>query len=440
MKKTDTALKALIIAYYWEPAGGPGVQRWVKFVKYMREFGVHPIVFVPENPHYPIIDPSIKAEIPKDIEIIKFPISEPYKWATFLSKKKTKQISSGIITTKKSSLTEKMLLAIRGNFFIPDARIGWVKPSVDYLQNYLTTHKVDVIITTGPPHSLHLIGMKLKQKLSIPWLADFRDPWTTIHYHTLLRLGKKAKQKHIQLEKEVLQNADAIVVTSVSTQTEFQTKTTVPVHVITNGYDTVDMPVKGVLDNTFSFAHIGSLLSERNPIILWKVLSELVQEDIEFATNLSIKLVGAVSQDVLKSIKKYNLSQYVELTGYVSHNEAIAIQNQSQVLLLIESNRPETKAIIPGKLFEYLQAKRPILAILPQGSDVISILRETHAGVSFTYEDKEGLLAKIKEFYTLFKKDELYMESKNIQRFSRRSLTQSMVNILKSTIKTKTPN
>ncbi len=200
--------RALIITYYWPPAGGPGVQRWLKFVKYFREFGVEPIVYVPENPNYPLVDENFSSEIPSDIEIIKQPISEPYRFAKLFSKKKTKQISSGIISKKEISAMEKLMLYVRGNFFIPDARVGWVKPSVEFLSKYISENPVDVVITTGPPHSLHLIGMQLQKELNVKWIADFRDPWTTIHYHKSLRLNKSSERKHKELEALVLKSAD----------------------------------------------------------------------------------------------------------------------------------------------------------------------------------------------------------------------------------------
>lgn len=197
-------LKVLIITYYWPPAGGPGVQRWLKFVKYLREFGVEPSVYVPENPHYPIEDASLLKEVPKDLKVYSQPVSEPYMWAKLLSSKKTKKISSGIIETKNQSLIEKLMLWVRGNFFIPDARKAWVTPSVNFLQEVITNEKFDTVITTGPPHSVHLIGRALKKHHKITWLADFRDPWTSIGYHKKLKLTSKSKRKHKKLEHSVL--------------------------------------------------------------------------------------------------------------------------------------------------------------------------------------------------------------------------------------------
>lgn len=194
--------KALIITYYWTPSGGPGVQRWLKFVKYLPDFGIQPIVYVPENPTYPIIDKSLYLDIKQPL-VLKQPIREPYGLASIFSKEKTKSISSGIVPSKrKQSLLEKAMLYVRGNFFIPDARVLWVKPSVKYLENYIKENDIQTIITTGPPHSLHLIGLGLKEKLDLKWIADFRDPWTSIVYHKDLKLSESSKQKHIGLEKK----------------------------------------------------------------------------------------------------------------------------------------------------------------------------------------------------------------------------------------------
>ena len=421
--------RALIITYYWPPAGGPGVQRWLNFVKYFREFGIEPIVFVPENPHYPLVDTTFEADVPNDIEILKQPINEPYKFAKVLSKKKTSQISSGIISETTPSFIEKLLLFIRGNFFIPDARVGWVKPSVTFLKKYLSENTIDTIITTGPPHSLHLTGLQLQTETKIPWIADFRDPWTTIHYHKSLRLTKASEKKHKKLEADVLQNADLITVTSPKTKKEFQEITQKPIEVITNGYE-IKEKITAILDAKFTLVHVGSLLSERNPIALWEVLSELVKENIEFATDFQLTLAGTISDHVVKSIKQYGLSDNLKLSGYVSHSEALQMQHNAQVLLLLEIDRPETRAIIPGKLFEYFAAKRPIIALGPKGSDMEQLISETESGQFFMYSEKEQLKSSILELYSEYKKGTLSVVSKNTSKYSRRNLTKHMAEII----------
>lgn len=422
--------KVLIIAYYFPPAGGPGVQRWLKFVKYLPEFGIQPIVYVPENPSYPIIDEDLVRDISDKVIVIKTPIIEPYALASFFSKNKTKKISSGIIPSKdKQSKLERLLLWIRGNLFIPDARVLWVKPSVTNLKKYIVDQEIDTIITTGPPHSLHLIGLKLSQQLPIRWIADFRDPWITIGYHHQLKLTASSIRKHEALELKVLNTADAVLVTSKSTRLEFIRKTTKPIFVITNGYD-VEQISQQTLDEKFSLAHIGSLLSERNPIVLWQCLAELVRENQSFAQHLELKLIGTVSAEIIETIKSYDLDNFLTLTGYVSHHEALIQQRKSQLLLLIEINSKNTISIIPGKLFEYMASGRPILAIGPLGSDFSEIIAETNTGVFFDYSQKDALKTAILSFYHSFLDGKLSVNAVGSEAYSRRNLTEKLSEVI----------
>jgi glycosyltransferase involved in cell wall biosynthesis len=421
----------LIITYYWPPAGGPGVQRWLKFVKYLPDFGVQPYVYVPENPTYPILDAGLEKEISKQAIIVKTKILEPYQLASFFSKKKTKNISSGIIPNqKKQTSLEKFLLWIRGNVFIPDARFLWIKPSVTFLDKYLQENNIDTIITSGPPHSLHLIGLQLsKNNKNLNWIADFRDPWTTIGYHKELKLSAYAKKKHKSLEKEVLQSANQILVTSKTTKTEFQEITNKPITVITNGYD-IEKVENVVLDKKFSLAHIGSFLSQRNPKILWESLSELLLEIPDFKNDLEIKLIGAVSQEVLSTITDFKIDSFVHNLGYVSHSDAVFHQRNSQILLLIEIDSPDTKSIIPGKLFEYMVSKRPIIAIGPKDSDFAEIIKQTNTGNFFEYHEKVHLKETILSYYTLFKKNNLFVNPTGLEQYSRRNLTKHLADLI----------
>jgi len=423
--------KVLIITYYWPPAGGPGVQRWLKFVKYLPEFGVEPIVYCPENPSYPLLDDNLTKEVSDKITILKQPIFEPYKLASVFSKKKTKTIASGLINTKKQSLVERLLLYVRGNYFIPDARKFWVKPSVNYLSRYIQENAIETIITTGPPHSLHLIGLELKKQLNINWIADFRDPWTTIGYHDKMKLSVASQQKHKLFEKEVLQTADNILVTSPTTKTEFKAITHQPITVITNGFDDVNMKSLP-LDTKFTISHIGSLLTGRNPKVLWDSIAELLQENNDFKANFELKLIGAVSNDVLASINESGLENHINVLGYVSHEEAQIQQRVSQVLLLIEINSPITKCIIPGKLFEYLQSNRPILGFGPERADFKTIISETNTGSSFGYEqtEKELIKTKITSYFEAYQKRNLRANGVGIQQYHRKNLTNKLANAL----------
>ncbi|AWK05147.1 glycosyl transferase family 1 [Flavobacterium crocinum] len=423
--------KLLIITYYWPPAGGPGVQRWLKFVKYLPEFDIQPIVYVPENPTYPIVDEGLVSEISDKVTVLKNKIWEPYQLASIFSKNKTKKISSGIFPQKKKqAFLDKIFLWVRGNLFIPDARVFWVKPSVAHLEKYIQENNIDTIVTSGPPHSLHLIGLELQKKLNVKWFADFRDPWTTIGYHKALRLSSYAEKKHKSLEHKVLNSADEIIVTSKTTKTEFEAITNKPITVITNGYD-VETVEKQTLDSKFTLAHIGSFLSDRNPPFLWEVLVELLQEVPEFKLHLEIKLIGAVSQEVLDAIQEHQLKEYLNLVGYVSHKEAVAHQRKSQVLLLIEINSEDTKSIIPGKLFEYMVSNRPIIAIGPQGSDFADIVTQTNTGVFFDYSEKAKLKSVILDFFNQFLDGKLQSHGIGLQQYSRKNLTKQLAQLIK---------
>ena len=422
--------KALIITYYWPPAGGPGVQRWLKFVKYLPECNIDPIVYCPENPSYPITDESLISEVSNSVTVIKQPIKEPYRLAKFLSASSSNGMSSGVIPKQNNqTVMERFMLYVRGNFFIPDARKHWVKPSIEFLSEYIQKNQIDTIITTGPPHSLHLIGLQLKQELKLKWLADFRDPWTTIGYHKKLKLTKASQEKHKTLERQVLNTADQLIVTSEKTKNDFTSITKQPISVITNGYDNHNV-AKPQKDKKFTISHIGSLLSERNPKLLWKVFSELLIENEAFKKSFQLQFFGVVSEDVLESIVEFGLEQFTKNFGYVKHDEAIKAQMQSQLLLLIEIDSEDTKAIIPGKLFEYIISGTPILALGPRDSDVEQIIRSTNTGVYFDYEQKERLKVQILSYFEAYKNDTLFTQPIGLQQYSRKTLTKTLAELI----------
>ncbi|NAY91071.1 glycosyltransferase [Muricauda sp. JGD-17] len=421
--------KILVITYYWPPAGGPGVQRWLKFVKYLPDFGVEPLVYVPQNPDYPIIDEQLVADIPEGVRVISQPIQEPYRWASLLSKSKTKRISAGMISEKNPSLLEKLLLWVRGNLFIPDARKFWVKPSIRFLSSLIEKEKIEIIITTGPPHSLHLIGLGLKKRFKLQWIADFRDPWTSIGYQKKLRLTRASQKKHERLEREVLTTADKIVVTSPTTKKEFENITDKPMEVITNGFDEELFPVH--LDGTFSISHLGSLLTGRNPISLWEALSELIQENDGFGSALKIKLAGVVGGETLSSLEDFKLTPYLELMGYLSHDKVVEVQQKSQVLLLLEIDSEETQGIIPGKLFEYLNAKRPILAIGPKDWAAGTIIEETQSGTVCAQGDKDTIKTVLLDWFADYEEGKLQANSKHVDKYHRKKLTEALTNFIR---------
>ena len=424
--------KVLIITYYWPPAGGPGVHRWLSFTKHLLELGYQPIVVVPKAPHYPLYDDSNLRMIPKNIETIEVPIFEPYAIAGKLSPQSTNKNKKGIIDPEDhQTYLQRSMLYVRGNYFIPDARKFWIKPVVKKLRKYLKDSPVNKMITTGPPHSVHLIGEKLKNEFpSMKWLADFRDPWTNISYHDQLKMKAAAKQKHQDLEKKVLNSADQLIVTSFQTQQEFQEKTDTPVELITNGYENWEKPDDLSLSDNFTLLHIGSLQKGRNPRVLWEVLKELADDDIKFNEFLEIQIIGSISNEINQSIKHYGLKKYTYFNKHISHQQSLEMQSSSMLLLLIEENAQLKSGIIPAKFFEYLYAKRPIVAIGPENWDVEKLIHETKSGQVFSYQDKTTLKKHISEAFKKYQKGKLNIKSKNLEQFSRKKLTKNLIKLL----------
>lgn len=413
------------------PAGGSGVQRWLKFVKYLRDFNVEPVVFTVDEANYPIIDESLKKDVPKNIELIKKSIWEPNDVLSFFKKKDTKT-SAGFLNPNPTFFGS-VLQYIRANYFIPDARKFWIKPSVKHLKKYLSENKIDAIITTGPPHSLHLIGLKLKKDLDIKWIADFRDPWTDIDYFHQLPLTKKSKKKHHQLEQEVLKKADASIVIGKTMKSNYDEYSD-DIHVITNGYDSEkNNDSKVILDKKFSITHIGLMNADRNPKALWKALSELSNENKEFQNDLEIKLIGKLAEEVDEELLKYQFKNITKI-NYVPHNQVQQYQRNSQVLLLTVNKVPSAKGIITGKIFEYLQSKRPILAIGPEDGDLAEILKETNAGFIVDFDDVEKMKKTILNLYSAYKTNSLKVSSKNIEQYHRKNLTEQLSKIIKQVV------
>jgi len=416
--------KALIITYYWPPSGGAGVQRWLKFSKYLREYGWEPIIYTPENPEYPAIDPSLMNDIPEGIQVIKHPIWEPFDiYKRLIGMKKNDRLAAGFLSEKKKpSKIQNLMVWIRGNFFIPDARMFWIKPSIRFLKCWLKENQVDAIVSTGPPHSMHLIALGLKRATGLPWLADFRDPWTRIDFYHDLRLTQWADSRHHRLEKAVLMQADRLVTVSYNWANDFKNDGSPEFKIITNGFDPADFPEPMTTKPPkFILTHIGSLNKDRNPAFLWKTLGELAQESEEFRNNLIIRFIGKTDFSAFENINENGLSACVENIDYVPHHKALELSAESAVLLLLINNTPNSMGIIPGKVFEYLATRRPLLCIGPSEGDSARIIRDLNAGELVNFGDSANLRSAILSLFDRYKKGENTITS-NINRFSRKML------------------
>jgi glycosyltransferase involved in cell wall biosynthesis len=425
--------KVLIITYYWPPAGGSAVYRWLKFTKYLQEFGWEPVVYTAENGEYSELDPENAKDIPEGITILKHPIWEPYDlYKKFIGQKKTEKVNVGFLTEKKKpGFAEFVSVWIRGNFFIPDARRFWVKPSIKFLSNWLEKNPVDAIISSGPPHSMHLIAMPLKNRFNIPWVADFRDPWTKIDFYNELHLGWFADRKHHRLEKKVATTADGIITVGNQMREEFETLGAKKAVVITNGFDTADKIEGDVeMDQKFTIAHFGTVNKARNPELLWQVLTDIVSENPSFAKDLELKFVGRLDQSARESIQKYDLEKYLTKIDFLPHKEVLLKQRQSQVLLLLINQTHNAGGILTGKFFEYLAAERPIVAIGPPSGDVADILNTSKAGRIIDFTDKKALKECLLDYYQKFKDNQLTVNSAGINKYSRFELTRRLAEII----------
>jgi len=396
--------RVLIISYYWPPAGGISIIRPVKLAKYLRNTGWEPVICTAKDPHYPFEDDKAVLDVPKGVEIIKVPIVEPYEIYKKLTGQKQKSALADVIqNTPKRSFFHKLSVWIRGNFFIPDARCLWINPVVKELSVYLKKHPVDAIITTGPPHSVNRIGYLLKKKLNLPWLADFQDPWTQVDYYQHFKISSRAHKRHRKMEKQVFDHADLITIVSDSWKTDLQSIGAKNVEVVPLGFDPEDFNVEMKLDEQFTLTHLGLLGQDRNPSTLIKVIKSICDENEDFASKFKLQLVGKVNEDLQKEIADLNLSEQVIYKGQVDRDEALQIMQSSQLLLLLLNKAANVSGRIPGKVFEYLGARRPILSLGPKGTDIETMLRESSAGEHIEYESETLLRSYILSTFDKYK-------------------------------------
>ncbi len=414
--------KVLLISYYWPPAGGAGVQRWLKMSKILAEH-VDLSVYHPKNADYPISDPSLSKEVSEKIKKISLPIREPYALAKIINPK-NKNYQKGMIDDKsKQSILSKISLWIRANFFIPDARAGWVQPSYKFLKKYLEENPQDVIISTGPPHSMHMIGLKLKNTFpDLKWIADFRDPWTAIDYFDKLPLHPWALKRHQSQEKQVLETADAVTTVSPTWAKDLDKLGHRKVEVIYNGFDLADFKQKHQPSDDFVLTYIGSLNHDRNPKNLWEALN-LLCENHDFYDDFKLRLIGSIAPEVKDKISEYPLlASKTEYVAYLEHQKAIEALQKSQVLLLLINQTANENGIIPGKFFEYLAAERVILCIGKKDSDIGHLLNDLSAGVVIDRDDKKEMLSVLNILYHEYQNHLLNRNKKfNISTYSRKN-------------------
>ncbi len=427
--------KVLIVTYYWPPSGGSGVQRWLKFVKYLPQFGWTPYVLTPSNPSFAIRDESLVKDVPDKVSVIKLPIWEPYGlffwFSKVFGKKELKQ--SDFISTGKKSAFRKISAWIRGNFFIPDARVFWVKPAVIFLKEFIKSNDIQTIITTGPPHSIHLIGLRLKKRSpSLRWIADFRDPWTEWDLLDTLSLTARAWNTHRKMEQQVLMQADRVITIAPFHARRLESLSGRKVEVITNGFDEDDFSeIKRVKTSRFTIRHIGMVDELRDPRPVMEVLSELCAGDPEFASHLSVGFIGNVNSEFKDYVTSRPALQAITVfIDHLPHDQLLKLYGETDLQLLVLAHTAIAPGNLPGKFFEYLASGNPILALGPVKGDAGEVLGQTKTGEIFERHDKEGIRASILRFYGRWQRGEV--DPKSISFFTRKNLTAQLVRLLES--------
>lgn len=423
------ARKVLIITYYWPPSGGAGVQRWVKFAKYLPECGWEPVILTidPEYAAYPVIDKSLASELPGSIKVFK---TKARDYFAVYKKDRSNIPSAGFASNQDNSFKGKFFRFIRGNFFIPDPRRGWNKFAVEKASELIVSNDIINVITTSPPHSTQMIGLKLKKSFPhINWIADLRDPWTDIYYYDQFFPTFISKWIDGRFEKSVLKKSDKIITVGNSLKELFQLKiqeAEKKIRVITNGYDPEDF--RNIIPgntSTFTITYVGTL-SDIYPIDgLLSALNNIRNS----GNNFILRFIGVVSPNQKKLLESQLRETELQILSYADHSESIKHMCSSSALLMLIPDHFSNKSIITGKIFEYLAAGRPVICLGPPDGDASAILSETGRGHALMYSDITGIDKLISSY--IHYKDPVM---RDITRFSRIELTRRLANLLQETL------
>lgn len=416
-------MKILILSYYWPPAGGSGVQRWLFMAGHLADLGHDVSVFVPGGESYPMEDKTLVDYISPKIKVLK--PAFPKGWFQALTNKQIKN-KSGFLS-EKSSFKGELMKFVRANFFFPDAKQYLIKPSVKYLSNLLKEESFDYMISSGPPHSMHLVAYVLKQKFDIKWAADFRDPWTDIDYFHHLPFLKVIRQKHFNVEKKVLKSADKILVVGNQMKERYQ-KLNPATYVLYNGFEGELMKEKAQ-QGKLHVSHTGLINADRNPSALWKALANAKENGLLNSSNFVLHLAGKLDESIIRDVESFDIQDLVNLDGYLNRSQVEQLLDQSDILLLLLNDVPSSKGILTGKVFEYFRANRRILAIGPKEGDLDVLLKETGRGVLYDFSDSKGLLDYFKHCFDS-QNQGVKLEEERIKEFSRFELSKKLISIL----------
>lgn len=408
-------MKILIITYYWPPSGGAGVQRWLKFTKYLPENGIEPIIITTKDGDYPAFDSSLEKDIPQDIKIIKTFTPNIHK----ISGKKRATPYGSLTTKGQDSFKRKFAIWVRLNVIFPDARKIWNRFALKATEKVLKTDKIDLMITTGPPHSTHLIGLHLKKKYAIPWIADFRDPWCDIDYLKNVKRFFLTEKLDKKLEQKVVKDCDLVI--SINHDILNKIGAEGKGVIISNGFDAEDYEDYTFTGDKFSISYFGHITPEREPDAVIEALNMLYQQGI---TDISLDFFGNVdNKKRLLSIAKYD---FIKFHNYIPHEDVTKEIRQASILLLVINNRADNLGIVTGKIFEYLVSRKPILALGPEDGEANEIIKQTNSGKMFDYTATEEIADYIAQIYK-----NGYDSSSDIEKYNRKKITGKLAEIIK---------
>lgn len=434
--------KVLIVTYFWPPAGGPGVQRVLKIVKFLPKFGWQPIILTVANGEYPALDNTLAKNIPSICKVYKTRTFEPFGlYKKFVGIKTDQHIPTAVLSEANVSLKKKIANWIRLNLFVPDAKIGWKYFAVKEGLKIIENEKPDIIFSSSPPPTVHLIANQLAEKTKIKWVADFRDPWTDIHYYENQSRLNFIEKLDKELEFKVLQKADKVTcISKLDIEEDFGKKTDSYKCVnIPNGYDEEDfisLNTGRTNKNIFTMLHLGAVNNERNPIGLFDAIKKLKESGFIDSTIFKFNFVGKVEPVIRDTVERFAINDLINFVDYIPHQQALKYIEETSMLVLLITNSKKNRRILPGKTFEYLRAQKFILALGPVDGEVSRIIKEVNSGIVIDYNNSETIEDILKQQFNSWHKDLAdYISSKDeIQKYSRENLTKDLVGIFDNLI------
>ncbi len=430
--------KLLVITYYFPPSGGAGVQRVLKFVKYLREFDIEPVVLTVQDGDFPTRDESLMSDVPATTKVYRTKIFEPYALYRKLTGKPPDapvDVNNIPKPGEKRTLSEHAAEFVRSNFFIPDARIGWLPVARAQALKIIAEEKIDCLYSSSPPYTTALIAKSLAKKTRLPWIAGFRDPWTGF-LSTPVRYGL-AKKIDTYLERSVYEQCDKMEVAWKGIGKDFQKKypdidASKIIH-IENGFDDADIPLLTFPRNDrFTITYTGSMYGKRSPKPFLDAVKSLIAQGKVDPRKIKLKFIGRFGANLLPLFEDEGLYGTVEVKSYMPHAESVKELLKSDALLLVVDDAEGSEEIVPGKVYEYIGTSRPIITLALEGA-IASLIRETNAGIVASFRNLSEIESAVLHYYqTFWNSEKLWQGNADaIKKYTRREAANKLAEVVK---------